>query len=175
MKIETQGSVEMTRLGQLIENTPVAMLTTRDGDGALVSRPMSPLEMDANGAVWFFTDVRSTKINQLGAVNLTFVDAAKGAYVSLSGRGEIYADHAHTEKLWTEFAKCWFPDGPDSTHLALLKFVPDAADCWDASLGRMVRVLAMTTSVLTGEPIALGEQRTPVAPPLPLQQKSVRR
>jgi general stress protein 26 len=159
MKIETQGNVELIRLGQLIANMPVAMFTTVDGDGALVSRPMTPLEMDANGALWFFADVRSAKINQLGAVNLTFVDAAQGVYVSMSGRGEIYADHGHTEHLWTEFATSWFPDGPDSANLAMLKFLPQAADYWDAPHSQMVRVLAMAASVVLGEPVALGEHR----------------
>lgn len=156
MKIETQGNVDLIRLGALIKSMPVAMLTTVDGDAALVSRPMTPLEMDANGAIWFFTDVRSAKVNQLAAINLSFVDTSEGAFVSLSGRGEIYADHEHSEHLWTSFASSWFPDGPDSAHLALLKFVPYTADYWDAPHSQMVRILAMAASVISGEPIAAG-------------------
>jgi general stress protein 26 len=160
MNIEPQGSDELIQLGRLIEHTPVAMLTTIDGDGALVSRPMTPLRMDENGALWLFTDARSAKINQLRAVNLSFADTQQGTYVSISGRGEMYADHGHVEHLWTQFATSWFPDGPDSEHLALLKIVPDAADYWDAPQSRMVRVLAMAVSVVSGEAIATGEHGT---------------
>jgi len=41
MKTEAQGNAELHQLCQLIEPIPVAMLTTHDAHGALVSRPMS--------------------------------------------------------------------------------------------------------------------------------------
>ena len=47
MKIATQASPELTL---------VTMLTTLEDDCALASRPMTALEMDAQGALWFFTD-----------------------------------------------------------------------------------------------------------------------
>ncbi len=153
MKIEAQDNAEFTRIGTQIELFSVAMLTSIDGDGALISRPMSPLKMDASGALWLFTDVRSAKVEQLGVVNLTFSDAQRAIYVSLSGHGEIYAEHGDAEKLWTSFAESWFPDGPDSSRLALLKFVPDAADYWDATHKKMVRVLGMASCVVSGDPI----------------------
>ena len=53
MKIETQTSAEMVALCKLIEPLAVAMLSNSDADGALVSRPMAALEVDAAGAVWF--------------------------------------------------------------------------------------------------------------------------
>lgn len=158
MKIQAQNNGELARIGVLIERISVSMLTTADGDGALISRPMSPLEMDVNGALWFFTDVRSAKVEQLRSVNIGFSDTERGIYVSLSGHGEIYADHGHAEHLWTSFAEAWFPDGPDSSSLALLKFVPDAADYWDAPHSKMVRLLAMAASVVSGEAIAVGDR-----------------
>lgn len=155
MKIEAQDNGEFTRIGTLIEHFSVAMLTSIDGDGALISRPMSPLKMDANGAVWLFTDVRSAKVEQLRVINLTFNDPQRAIYVSLSGHGEIYAEHGDAENLWTPFAKSWFPDGPDSSSLALLKFVPDAADYWDEAHRKMVRVLGIASCLVSGEPITM--------------------
>lgn len=155
MKIEAQDNAEFTRIGALIEHFSVAMLTSIDGDGALISRPMSPLKMDANGAVWLFTDVRSAKVEQLRVVNLTFSDPQRAIYVSLSGHGEIYADHGDAENLWTPFAESWFPDGPDSSSLALLKFAPDAADYWDPTHKKMVRVLAVGHCVVSSGPITM--------------------
>jgi general stress protein 26 len=157
MKMQTQNTPELQRLADLIETLPVAMLTTLDGDGALVSRPMSPLEMDADGALWFFTDIRSSKVEQIDTLNLSFADRDRGTYVSISGHGEVFANHTRAAELWTAMAKPWFPDGPESPNLALLKVVADAADYWDAPHGKMVRVLAMAVSIVTGEPIATGE------------------
>lgn len=160
MKIETQTHADLAHIAEMIQDASIAMLTTIAADGSLVSRPMGPLEMDANGVLWFFTDLRSSKVYQLEAVNLTFTDAARANYVSLSGRGEIDSDRAHIERLWTPMARPWFPDGPDSPTLALLKFVPNFADYWDAPNSRMVRAFGMIASAVTGKPIAMGEHGT---------------
>jgi general stress protein 26 len=157
MKTETQANAELTHIAGLIEDIPFAMLATVEADGALASRPMAALQMDASGALWFFTDLRSSKVERLGAVNLSFTDASTGTYVSLSGRGEIDTDRSHIERLWTAFAKPWFPDGPGSPNLALLKFVPDAADYWDAPNSKMVRAFGVIASMVAGKPIAMGE------------------
>jgi hypothetical protein len=157
MKIATQTSAELTHVAKLIENIPIAMLTTVDEDGALASRPMTALEMDAQGALWFFTDLKSSKVDQLRAVNLSFTDRDQGAYVSLSGQGEIDTDRARIQNLWSVFAKPWFPDGPESSNLALLKFSPKKADYWDGPSSKMVRALGLMASIIAGKAVGLGE------------------
>lgn len=160
MNIEPQSAPELIQLSNLIEPISVAMMTTVDADGTLISRPMSPLKMDAKGAVWFFTDLRSEKIEHLRVVNVSFTDADRGTYVSLSGRGEIHAEQAHIKELWTPFARPWFPDGPDSPNIALLKFVPQTAEFWDAPHSKMVRMFALAASMAAGKPIGMGEHET---------------
>ena len=160
MNIETQTSPGMAALCKLIEPIPVAMLANIDADGALVSRPMAVLEVDAAGAVWFFVDLRSSRVEFLRVVNLSFVDPGHGTYVSLSGRGEIRSDRSHVERLWTPMAKPWFPEGPASSNLALLKFVPHTAEYWDAPNSKMVRMFAMAASVVAGKPIGMGDHAT---------------
>ena len=160
MKTETQASADLSHIAQMIEGIAIAMLTTVESDGALASRPMAPLEMDASGAFWFFTDLRSSKVDRLQVANLTFTDTSRGTYVSMSGHGAIDTDRSHIERLWTPMAKPWFPDGPSSPSLALLKFVPNVADYWDASNSRMVRAFSMLASVITGKPVAMGEHGT---------------
>lgn len=160
MKTDVQKTPELSQLCKLIQNIAVAMMTTHDALGALVSRPMVPLEMDATGALWFFTDKRSDKVEHLQEVNLGFADAGQSIFVSLSGSGEIHADQARVDRLWTPFAKPWFPDGPESSHLALLKFTPRTAEYWDAPHGRMARMFAMAASVAAGKPVSLGTHDT---------------
>lgn len=160
MKTEPQRTSELTQLCELIEHMSVAMLSNLDESGVIVSRPMSPLEMDVKGALWFFTDQRSAKVEHLRTANLSFVDEDNGTYVSISGHGEIETDRVRIERLWTPFAKPWFPDGPDSANLALLKFIPDAAEFWDAPHSKMVRMLAISASIVTGKPVGMGEHDT---------------
>jgi len=160
MKTATQTNASLAHIAELIGGIPIAMLATVEADGALASRPMAALEMDTSGALWFFTDVRSAKVEHLRHANLSFTDMGHGTYVSLSGRGEISTDRASIERLWTAFAKPWFPDGPGSPNLALLKFVPDTADYWDAPNSKMVRAFGAIASMVAGKPIAMGEHGT---------------
>jgi general stress protein 26 len=161
MKIENQSSDELEQLGKLIEDMKIAMLTRIDIHGALTSRPMTPLEMDGSGALWFFIDQRNTDSGEQGhAVNLGFTDHASSTYVSVSGHAEVEHDRARIKRLWTPFAKPWFPDGPDSTDLALLKVTPDSAEYWDGPHSKIVRSFAMAASIAAAKPIGLGEHDT---------------
>lgn len=160
MKIETQNKPERIQLGELLADLSVAMLTTPEPDATLTSRPMSALEMDSQGAIWFFTDLRSSKVEQLAKVNLSFSDSSSSCYVSLAGRGAIIVDHAKNERLWSPFARPWFPDGPDSINLALLKFVPDSAEYWDSNNSKMVRMFAVAASIVVAKPIGMGAHAT---------------
>ena len=158
MKVHPQPNAELQKLATLIQPMDgVAMLTSQDADGALVSRPMAPLEMDAHGAIWFFTDLRSAKPDLLRTLNLSFSDEERSTYVSLCGHGDLELDRSHIKRLWTPLARPWFPDGTDSENLALLKFTPSAAEYWDAVNTKMVHLFAMVVSVIAARPIGMGE------------------
>ena len=160
MKIQAQNSRQHIKLGELIEDMTVAMLTTVSASGDLQSRPMAPQEMDDSGGIWFLTANDSEKTQQLSHVNLTFTHPSGGTYVSLSGHADISTDRAHIHRLWSVFAKPWFPDGPDSPKVALLKFTPNSAEYWDAPHSSTVRLFAMTASIVAGKPIGLGDHDT---------------
>lgn len=157
MKIHTQSTEELRKLGELIEDLDIAMLTFIDDSGALISQPMGPIEMDEDGNIWFFTDSTSEKAQHLEQLNLAFSGEPDGIYVSLSGSGELVTDQSRKEELWSPFVKPWFPEGPDSPTLALLKFVPHTAEYWDAPHSKVVRLFAMAASIVAARPIGLGD------------------
>ena len=163
MKIETQTGPERIQLGRLLADFSVAMLTSADAQGDLISRPMAALELDSNGALWFFTHTHThththaARPDQLARINLCFSDSASGTYVSLSGRGQIILDRERIERLWTPFARPWFPDGSGSADLALLRVKPEGAEYWDAPHNKMVRMFAMAASIVAARAIGMGE------------------
>lgn len=157
MKTEPQRTPELTHLADLLDGMSIAMLTGPDDGVGLLSRPMAPLLMDGDGSVWFFTDAHSPKAARLDLLNLAFSDEGNATYVSLTGHGELLHERERIRQLWTLFAKPWFPDGPGSPNLALLRFVPHTAEYWDAPGSRMVRLLSMAASAIAGRPIGLGE------------------
>lgn len=157
MKTETQASDALAHVAELIEDIPTAMLTLVGADGVLTGRPMTVLEIDASGALWLFADRRTLEGERLDAVHLGFGDAVTQTWVSLSGRGRIETDRAHIDALWTADAGRWFPDGPDSPSLALLKITPDRAEYWDADENRTPRKVGV---IVAGPPVETGEHGT---------------
>ena len=159
MKIETQSGAELSELGKVIEPMTVAMLTHRDAEGALVSRPMLAPEMDHDGALWFMTALNETPVEQLAALNLSFSDPERSAYVSLSGRGELHADRSLITRLLTEPNRAWHADGPGSRNLGLLKFVTNSAQRWDVRHSQMVHIFDIAAPVMRG--LAFPNRKTP--------------
>ncbi|OYU45256.1 MAG: stress protein [Burkholderiales bacterium PBB4] len=157
MKIENQNSADFENLADLIQDSRITMMTTLDEDDRLVSRPMSPLKMDADGAIWFFTDLHSDKVQQIDRVNLSFSDDDDSIYVSVAGHGTVSTERAMIEELWTPLMKPWFPGGEESPNLALLKVTPQTAEYWDSTHNKMVRMFALATSFITSKPVDMGK------------------
>ena len=157
MKIQPQRTPEHIKLGELLADYQIAMLTFEDGDGNLISQPMGAIEMDGDGAIWFFTDTTAERTNHLEKLNLAFSGESDGVYVSLSGSGVLDESISRKNALWTPFAEPWFPQGPASPNLGLLKFVPHVAEYWDAPHSKVVRLFAMAVSIAASRPVGLGE------------------
>ncbi len=72
---------------ELMKKIGFAMLVTRDGD-KLRARPMSAYLERENNAIYFLTDARRHKDDEIARnpnVNLSFADASDQNYVSVSG------------------------------------------------------------------------------------------
>lgn len=147
MLIDPRAPAALAQVASLVQAVPVAMMTMRNANGTLDSRPMVPLALDATGALWFFTDLRAARQQHLRSLNLSFSDPARGSFVSLSGQGEVSTDRVRIRRRWTAAARRWFPDGPLAPNLTLLKVLPDAAVHWDMPSGAMVRVLGQGAGV----------------------------
>jgi general stress protein 26 len=156
MKIHEQTRPDLARLAELIGDIDVAMLAAQSRTGDLESRPMTLIQMDAGGALWFFTRRDSPIFDCHGPVNLAFIDHARARYVSVCGEAAQIDDRGRLRDLWTPLARPWFPQGPESPDLTLLRVLPHTADIWDAPSSRMLRVLALAASVAAGHPVGLG-------------------
>jgi general stress protein 26 len=150
---KTAGTADLQKISGLIKDIKVAMLTSDDG-GHLRSRPMVAAQKDFAGELFFFTRVSAPKVGEVeqhSQVNVSYADADKQNYVSLSGTGEIVRDPAVVRAHWSEAMRTWFPKGKEDPDLAILKVSVDQAEYWDAPSSTMVYlygyVKAVTTSV----------------------------
>ncbi|MFH5824789.1 pyridoxamine 5'-phosphate oxidase family protein [Georgenia sp. AZ-5] len=162
--MSTEGARDeegVKKVAELVKDARIAMLTTLDDDGHLVSRPMSVQEVEFDGDLWFFADERSDTVAEIGVtpdVNVSF--SSGSSWVSVTGRAEVVRDRAKMEELWNQFVEAWFPDGPTTPELVLLKVHADAAQYWDSPGGKVVQLMSMVKSKVKGERYDGGESGT---------------
>lgn len=147
------------KLWSMMKDIGTAMLTTEDG-GKLRARPMVAAQSEFTGVLWFFTRVSSHKVDEVKSehhVGVTYADAGKQDYVSLSGQATLVTDKALVKEHWSEPMRAWFPKGVDDPEAALLKVAVDAAEYWDAPNSTMVHAYGYIKARLTGESPHPGE------------------
>jgi general stress protein 26 len=151
---------QIAKLGELIKDIRIAMLTTALPDGSLRSRPMATQTQEFDGTLWFFTRDDSGKIHEIEDdthVNVSYAEPKSQLYVSVSGRGRINRERAKIEELWSIPLKAWFPDGPDDPHIALLQIEVENAEYWDAPSSAMVHLIGIVKAVAIGKSYDPGE------------------
>ena len=147
------------RAWELMKKIGFAMLVTRDGD-RLRARPMSAYLERENNAIYFLTDARRHKDDEIArnpGVNLSFADASAQKYVSLTGTAVVSNDRAKIKELFSTPAKAWW-ESADDPNIRVLKVTPDDAEYWD-SPGTVVSYVKMAAAAVTGTRPDIGENR----------------
>jgi general stress protein 26 len=124
------------------------------------SRPMGAFVRPEEGAIYFFTDERAHKdeqIRQYPRVSLAFADTGGQKYLSVSGTAEISSDREKIEDLWAIPAKVWWKT-PDNPNIRLIKVTPIEAEYWDAP-GNLVSSFSVAFALATGGYPQVGEHK----------------
>lgn len=154
---------DIRKLDRLIRRVKFAMLTTRDEGNMLVSRPLTTLDLEFDGTLWFLVAADSRLVQDLQRhpeINLTYSAPDAGNYVSVSGTARTLHDPERARELWTPVASIWFEQGPDDPNLVILRVEVQRAEYWDAAAGKVERLLGFVRASLTHDPSALGEHKT---------------
>jgi general stress protein 26 len=153
---------DFAKLGELIRDIRVGLLTTVDPHGRFHSRPVQTLQVEADRTLWFFTDWSSPKVDELHhdvRVSLGYADPTKNVYVAVSGTGGSFRDVQKAKELWSIEQRAYYPEGPEDERLALLRVVIEQAEYWIAP-GRTSYFVAAVTAAATGTPAGVvGENR----------------
>jgi general stress protein 26 len=158
--MDQSGTGDFAKLGQLIRDIRVALLTTVDLDGYFHTRPVQTLQVDADQALWFFTDWSSPKVDELQhdvRVSLGYADPAKHVYIAVSGSGTLFRDVQKATQLWSFEQRAYYPQGPADERLAVLRVLIERAEYWIAP-GRTSYLLSAVKAAVTGKPVdVIGE------------------
>ncbi len=156
---EAGTAEDSQRAWDLMEKIGIAMLVTRDGD-KLRARPMAAYVERENNAVYFLTDVRRHKDDEIAknpSINLAFANASDQKYVSVAGTAVVSNDRAKIKELFTTPAKAWW-DSADDPNIRVLKFTPDDAEYWD-SPGTLISYVKMAAAAVTNTRPKIGDNK----------------
>ena len=123
----------LARVWDIVEKVRVGMLTTQFS-GGLRARPLEARVDCDTGIIWFVTDVRGMKDEEIGAahdIGLVFIHEGDHAYLSITGRAFVSRDTAKSKEIWRKTDDAWFPGGPDDPNVRLLRIEPITAELWD--------------------------------------------
>jgi general stress protein 26 len=143
----------------LMEKIGTAMLITWDGH-AQRARPMAATVKPAEHAIYFLTDARREKVEQIEqfpTVTLAFADPGSQKYVVTTGQAAVSDDRALIKELWSPFAKAWF-ESENDPNIRVLKVSPSDAELWD-SPGTLITTVKMLTAAATNTRPNVGENR----------------
>jgi general stress protein 26 len=150
---------DIDRAWELMKKIGFAMLVTRDGD-KLRARPMSAYLERENNAIYFLTDARRHKDDEIARnpnINLSFANASDQKYVSVSGTAIVSNDRAKIKELFSTPAKAWW-DSAQDPNIRVLKISPEDAEFWD-SPGPVISYVKMAAAAVTGTRPDIGENR----------------
>lgn len=161
----------MTRVDELldlVEDIEVAMMTTRDAAGHLVSRPMAAQKRASGADFWFVTARDADVLDQVRAdprLNLAFYKDRTREYVSVSGTASTSDDPAKIRELYAEDWRVWFGGkdnpltGPDDPRLVLIGVRADSARFLSLDKPQAVVFLQFLKGMVTKEPVEMAEPR----------------
>lgn len=160
MEKNLQDQEARDKLKKLVEEINVCMFITTNSEDEH-TRPMATIEIDEAGTLWFYTDIRSIKVNEVTQekeVHLVYAHPGKSSYLDLWGIATVERDQNLIKEKWSPIVKAWFPDGVMDPNLALLKVRPTDAYYWDAETGKMVAFMKIALSAVTGKRLSEGAE-----------------
>lgn len=161
MSVKNAGDVEnlnsteaIKKMQELVKQANIGMFTTNLSDIPLNTRPMATQQVDDEGSLWYFSGASTDKnqhIQNDSRVQIMYANNSGYEYLTVYGTATVSRDRAKIEELWTEFAKAWFQGGKDDPELTLIKVKPEYAYYWDTKSNKMISLIKILTSVVTGK------------------------
>jgi general stress protein 26 len=155
MAQETDREQSLERLGELINDVKIAMLTTLEEDGSLRSRPMATVNRKFDGDIYFFTHASAPKVKEVEhdqRVNVSYQSREDEKYISVSGRARLERDRDKMKEFWNPIYKAYFPKGLDDPDIGLLRIKVEKAEYWDSPSGAVVQLFGFVKALATGKP-----------------------
>ncbi len=148
----------------LIKEIKVGMLVTHDDkENMMRGRPMSLVQEEYDGTLYFFTsrkDAKAYEIKKHHDICLTFAEPENQTYVSLSGRASLTEDKKLIDRYWNNWVAAWFPKGKEDENLAMLEVKIQSGEHWKSDENKIVQLFEIAKANITDEKPDMGENIT---------------
>jgi general stress protein 26 len=152
---------DISKVTDIINDSRIGMFTTINERSALVSRPLAVQDVQNDGDMWFFTSEDTSQVAHVKAHPAVNVSFGKGTeWVSVAGTAQIVTDRQQIRDRWNQAVEAWFPDGPETPGVVLLRVDSDSAEYWTSPGGTAATVLQWVKSKVTNSRISVGESGT---------------
>jgi len=157
--LSDQSAIE--KLKELIKHNSICMFATKLDDVPLETRPMSVAQVDDEGILWFLSAKSSRKNHEIVAdprIQLFFANVSDQEYLTIYGLAVETDNQQKIKELWTPIAKAWFTEGVDDPDLSAVRVTPQDGFYWDTKSGRMISLIKILASAVTGKTLEEGVQ-----------------
>jgi general stress protein 26 len=149
------GDEAVKKLKDLAKSAENCFFCTNIKTGLPLSvRPMSVLEVDDKGNLWFMSHNDSNKNGEIALdpfTHLFFQENKNSGFLNIYGISEIVNDQEKIDELWNPLLKVWFQEGKDDAKISLIKVEPTNVYYWDTKHGEAIAFIKMAASIITGK------------------------
>lgn len=134
----------------LIEKSPICMVTTVGPGSRLMARPMTRQNSEFSGQIRFLAPRKGDLVTEIAAnpqVNVS-VQSSDG-FVSVAGRASVDDSRETVEQHWNAAVGAWFPDGPESATGIVVE--ADSAEYWDSSGSTIAHIASFVRAAVTDD------------------------
>lgn len=148
------GSQAIHKMAELVREARTCFFCTNGSDGQIDARPMSVLQVDEEGNLWFLSANDSLKNQELRdnpAVRLFFQGSPHSEFMHLEGMATLSHDKSKIRDLWKFVLKTWFTEGEDDPRITVIKVTPSYGYYWDNRHGNAVAGIKMLIGATIGK------------------------
>ncbi|MFC5461858.1 pyridoxamine 5'-phosphate oxidase family protein [Massilia niabensis] len=152
---DLHGAQALERIRKMAEEAKTCFFCTEGGTGADGGvRPMSLLQADEAGNLWFMSAKDSHKNAELAAnphVKLFFQESTHAGFMELDATAVVSQDKAKIKELWDFMLKTWFTGGEDDPRITVIQVIPKGGYYWDNKHGQAIAGAKMLVGAAIGK------------------------
>ena len=147
----------------LVKHESTCLFTTRLTQVPLTTRPMGVQKVCDQGNFWFLSPRDSDKNREIAEdprVQLFISNTSNYEFLSVYGKATISRDQQKIDEFWNDILKAWFPEGKNDPNISVIKVAPEEGFYWDTKDGKLVSMIKILASAVSGKTLQEGVEGT---------------